>query len=392
MVAAVEAFEPPVDLPSLADALRARDRFEAKLALGVAAIDRAGLWELDHATSAVAWLRQVGGLTTGAAMGLVQAGRRAAQVPALASAWLDGSLSGGQVQAIVANVSERTAGLFAEMADDLLATLVSLSVRETAAAMQRWRARAEALLDDDTRREPERSLHVSRTFGGSAEVKGTLDPASASVLEQALRVAACADDDATGVRTPAVRRADALTDVCRFFLDHQDSTADLGRHRPHLNVVIGLDDLDGDAAGGRTLDGGLLDPAAIRVMLCASNVHRVLVDGKGSILDYGRSTRTAPPPLFTALVLRDGHCRLVEGCDRGPEWCDAHHVVAWDDDGETALDNMVLACSRHHHLLHRQHWRQRLAADGSLTITTPDGRTWTTTPAGVAPPRLQLAG
>jgi hypothetical protein len=118
----------------------------------------------------------------------------------------------------------------------------------------------------------------------------------------------------------------------------------------------------------------------------------VLVDGKGSILDYGRSTRTAPPPLFTALVLRDGHCRLVEGCDRGPEWCDAHHVVAWEDDGETALDNMVLACSRHHHLLHRQHWRQRLAADGSLTITTPDGRTWTTTPAGVAPPRLQLAG
>jgi hypothetical protein len=53
---------------------------------------------------------------------------------------------------------------------------------------------------------------------------------------------------------------------------------------------------------------------------------------------------------------------------------------------------MVLACSRHHHLLHRQHWRQHLAADGSLTITTPDGRTWTTTPAGVAPPRLQLAG
>jgi 5-methylcytosine-specific restriction protein A len=150
-------------------------------------------------------------------------------------------------------------------------------------------------------------------------------------------------------------------------------------------VIVDLDDVTGDATGGRTVDGALLDPEAIRLLLCDSNVHRVVTDGAGSILDYGRSTRTAPPALFTALVLRDGHCRLVPGCDRGPQWCDAHHVVPWEDGGETALDNMVLACSRHHHLLHRQHWEQRLAADGSLTITTPVGRTWSTHARGAIP-------
>ena len=96
--------------------------------------------------------------------------------------------------------------------------------------------------------------------------------------------------------------------------------------------------------------------------------------------------------LFTALVVRDGHCRLVPGCDRGPAWCDAHHVVPWEDGGPTSLDNMVLGCSRHHHLLHRQHWRQHLARDGTLTIETPDGRTWTTHARGTIPIDFPAAG
>jgi 5-methylcytosine-specific restriction protein A len=391
MASAVEAFEPPADLVSLTDALQARDVFEAKLALGIAAIDRAGLWDLDHATSGVAWLRQHGRMSGGPAKALLNAGRRASDVPALAEAWVDGRLSTAQVQAIIANVSAKTAELFAEHAPDLVPRLVPLSVLDTATAMQRWRANAEALLGEKEPPSPERSLFASRTFVGQLELKGSFVSDDASVVEQALKVAVTEDDEATGVRSPCERRADALADVCRFFLDHQDSTADLGRHRPHLNVIVDLDDVVGDAAGGCTVDGGLLDPDAIRVLLCDSNVHRVVTDGKGSILDYGRSTRTAPPALFTALVLRDGHCRLVEGCDRGPQWCDAHHVVPWEDGGETSIENMVLACSRHHHLLHRQHWRQRLADDGALTINTTDGRTWTTVPGGAAQARLRFA-
>ena len=384
--AAIDEWEPPSTNHDLAHAVRLRDRFEAKLALGAAAFDASGLWELDHATSATAWLR-AHGLTAGDATTLLKTGRLAAAVAPLADAWLDGRLTGGQIKAIAANVSEKTTDLFADHAADLLPTLEPLTVRETGTAMQAWRSRAEALLGGtDDPPEPERSLHLSRTFGGTGELKGSFDSFATSVLETALRVAAIEDDDATGPRTPAERRADALVDVCQHFLDHQGVATTTGRrHRPHLNVVIDLDDLDTNAGGGTTLDGHLLDPDTIRVLLCDANIHRVLTDGASTILDYGRSTRTAPPALFTALTLRDGHCRLVDGCDRGPDWCDAHHVVPWEDGGQTTLDNMVLGCSRHHHLLHRQHWRQHLAPDGTLTITTPDGRTWTTHARGTIP-------
>ena len=388
---AVDELEPPTVPDDLAAALRLRDRFEAKLALGVAAFDRAALWELDHATSAVAWLR-IHGVAAGDAMALVRAGRRAADVPALADAWADGRLSGGQVKAIVANLGDDTADLFAEHARELLPTIEGLGVAETARVMQLWRSRAEALLDDDEPREPERSLHASETFAGCTELRGTFGADAGTAIRTALRTAETTDDEATGTRTPAERRADALTDICRFFLDHQDTIGDARRHRPHLNVLVDLEHVVGNAGGGRTVEGGHLDPATVRVLLCDSKLHRVLTDGASTILDYGRSTRTAPPALFTALVLRDGRCRLVPGCDRGPAWCDAHHVVPWEDGGETGVDNMVLGCSRHHHLLHRQRWRQSLARDGTLTIETVDGRTWTTYARGTIPMALPDAG
>jgi hypothetical protein len=225
-------------------------------------------------------------MSGGQAKALLAAGRRAVEVPELAEAWLDGRLSSGQVQAICANVDDKTAGLFAEHAAGLVPKLIGLNVPATVTVMQRWRAHALALLGlEGAGDESERSLFASRTFGGQLEIKASLHGANAAAVEQALRVAATDDDEATGVRLPCERRADALADVCRFFLDHQDSAADLGRHRPHLNVIVDLDDVTGDATGGRTLDGGLLDPAAMRVLLCDSNVHRVVVDGKGSILD-----------------------------------------------------------------------------------------------------------
>ena len=383
---AIAALDPPSDNTSLAEILALRDRLEAKIALGVAAFDASGLWELDASSSATAWLRQAG-MTSGAAAALVRTGRCVASAPTAAAAWLAGDLSSGQVQAIVANVSERVAALFAEHEAEVVPALVGLSVRETGLVMQAWRVKADALLDDDEPREPERSLQLSRTFGGRAELRGSLDPVTAAPVEAALRAATIDDDEGTGERAPAERRADALADICRFFLDHQQQTTTTGRHRPHVNVVVRLDDLD----HGRTLDGFLLDADAVRVLLCDSNVHRVLTDGGSTILDYGRASRTAPPPLFTALAVRDGHCRLVPGCDRGPEWCDAHHVVPWEEGGFTNLDNLVLGCSRHHHVLHRRRWAQRLDADGSFTVTTPEGRTWTTYAQGALPLSVRLA-
>ena len=60
-------------------------------------------------------------------------------------------------------------------------------------------------------------------------------PRAGATVAAALRLAAT--DDTEAVRTPATRRADALVDICRFFLNHQRSHSG-GRNRPHLNVVL----------------------------------------------------------------------------------------------------------------------------------------------------------
>jgi hypothetical protein len=102
-------------------------------------------------------------------------------------------------------------------------------------------------------------------------------------------------------------------------------------------------------------------------------------------LDYGRATRAVPPPLWNVLLLRDQHCRW-KGCDRPGAWCEAHHVIWWENGGTTDLANLVLLCSRHHHIAHRAGWATQLAPDGTLHVTDPWGVTRTTRPPATGPP------
>jgi hypothetical protein len=91
-----------------------------------------------------------------------------------------------------------------------------------------------------------------------------------------------------------------------------------------------------------------------------------------------------------ALVIRDRHCRFP-GCDRPPDWTEAHHVRWITHGGATALDNLVLVCTRHHHLLHTPGWHAKLLPDATLEVTDPDGRTHTSsTPDAGRPPPLPL--
>ncbi len=136
----------------------------------------------------------------------------------------------------------------------------------------------------------------------------------------------------------AARRADGVVDVCRFYLDYQKGRSG-GRHRPHLNVVVELEDLLA-GRGGRVVDGPELDGPTTSRLFCDSAVHRVVMAGRSAVLDHGMSTRTIPTPLWNALVIRDEHCRF-RGCDRPSEWCEGHHVVWVTQGGPTELANLV---------------------------------------------------
>ena len=379
---AVEELEVPSDPSALAEVWALVDRLTAKATMAAAAFDEHELWDVDGDTSLTGWLRHHAGMTSRDAAVVTRTGERLRSAPSTAAAWLNGDLTGGQVAAVVANVHDETAELWAQHEAAVVPTLTPLPVHQVAAAMRVWAQRAEALVESCDGRERASSLHLSRTLEDRAELTGSFSPELADLVTTALRVGTRGDGTREPVRTPAERRAEALGDICQFFLDHQHATTG-GRHRPHLNLLVDLDRrAAGDPAAAWTIDGTTTPSETIRRLLCDSGVHRVVTAGRSTIIDYGTRTQTIPAPLFNALVVRDGHCRWA-GCDRPASWCDGHHLHHWEDGGPTRLDNLVLLCRRHHTRIHKRGWQIKLLPDATVELTSPDGIVETTRP----PPR-----
>ena len=384
----IEGLDIPVDGDALAAVMALRDRLDARISDAVVALDASGLWELEGATSMTAWLADRGGMARPRAAATAARARKLVPLSLSPGLWRDGVLSSGQVDAIAANLDADTLELFAAHEAAVVPSLVELSPRDVTVAMRTWREAASP--DGDPKPERPHALHLSRTLNDRWRTDGTLGPETGELLATALRLAQTPDDDGQPARSPATRRADALGDVCRFFLDHQQTRRG-GRHRPHLNLVLDIERyLTNPTAGATTPDGTHLDRPTLDRLLCDTALHRVLTAGRSTILDYGTATRTIPAPLFNALVIRDRHCRFP-GCDRPAHWCEGHHVRFWDNGGPTQLSNLVMLCSRHHHLLHRPGWHAKLLPDATLEITDPQGRVRTTSPpSGRPPPPLPL--
>ena len=321
-----------------------------------------------------AWCRIHLGWTNQTANRHLRTGRRLRGLPVTADAWLNGALSDGQIEVVVACVTDRRAELWAEHEAAVVPLLAPLDLQQTNQAMQEWAAKADAIRDeDDPPAEPTAKATFVKTLDGRGYLNGSFDAEHTELIATALRLA-----DSGDLETPAAeRQGQALVDIFRHFLDHQ-KTKVAGRHRPHLNIVIDHDAF-ADEQPGRTTSGVPLPGLVVRKIACDASIHRVITDGLGSILDYGRSTRTIPPAVYTALVLRDWGCRFP-GCDRPAEWCEGHHVWHWEDGGPTNMGNLVLLCCNHHHRVHLPGWHIKLRPDGTVEVTNPDGLTTTSDP------------
>jgi len=375
LAAEVDELEVPVDGAALLVLLAIRDRFDAKIAIAAGEFDTARLWDADGAVSMTAWLRSRADHTARVAHRLATTARHLRRLPYTAAAWADGRLTSGQIDTIVANIG-RHHDLYADHEHDLVDAFTDLDVAATTAAMQEWRRRADAIDDGPPPDEHDGKLHLANGLDGRGELHGTLAPDIHQTLKAALRVADSGDRDLT----PAQRRAQALGEVCRQFLDLQ-RTHHGGRHRPHLNIVVRYEDLIADLEDARYLDGGPVATATITQLLCDSVLHRLVVAGRSAILDYGRATHTIPVDLYNALVARDERCRFP-GCDRPAHWCDGHHLWHWAHGGPTELANLVLVCRRHHRKLHATGWHAKLLPDATLEVTHPDGTTEISEPPG----------
>ena len=213
-----------------------------------------------------------------------------------------------------------------------------------------------------------RALHASVHLDGIVRVDGDLDPETGESLLTALAAVMDAEvrwsSEHEDRRSPAERRADALGEICRAFLDRADRPS-VGGERPHLTITVDLGTLTGrppdlepaDVGVDRGSRVGELDHVGpvserlIRRLACDASVMRVVMAGRSEPLDVGRRTPVVSPALRRAVIVRDRRCRFP-GCERPSAWSEAHHVVHWADGGSTSLSNLVLLCRRHHRLVH----------------------------------------
>ena len=373
LAAVIEDLDVPFDGDSLVEAIALRDRLDARIAQAAGTFEGNRWWAGDASVSFVAWLRAQAKMTRRSAQRLRTLAVRLRSLPLCAQAYAEGSLSGGQIEAIVARLDDDVVEIFAAQEADLVPYMIPMTVAGVSRAMGYWLARNRPEPTEPS--EPERSLYLSPTLDDRWVLNGSLDAEGGSIVATALRLAT--PDKTDLLASPATRRANAFVDICRFFLDHQKTHAG-GRHRPHVNVVVEIEDLE-SGRGGHVIDGPALDGPTVSRLFCDSAVHRVMMSGRSAVLDYGTATRTIPAPLWNALVIRDEHCRFP-GCDRPSVWCEGHHVVWVTEGGPTELANLVLLCSRHHHVLHQPGWHAKLRPDGTFEVTDPDGIVRETSP------------
>jgi hypothetical protein len=392
---AIDGLDAPVTCDDLDAVLRLADRLIALASAGIGEVDAAELWDAEDAVSMTAWLRQPLRATHAQAGRPLARARKLRALPATRAAWETGRLSTAQVDAIVARLTPARLPAYVACETEIVEHLEHMDGPATVDFLAAWANGVDALVEpdpaglDDSEPDGTSELYASRTLANRTEVSGSLDDELGRIVRAALRAAMTVDGPHDPARTMAQRRADALADICKHFLDHHDHPNPTPKNRPHVGVVIDWDQILGRGQGTLIETGEAVTAEQMRQMLCDAGVFRILRTGASTILDLGRTTQVVSPAQHAALAVRDGGCRWP-GCDRPPSWCDGHHIDHWVNGGPTALGNLVLLCRRHHTRVHRKGVTARLdLADATLTITLASGKTITSSPrarAANAPP------
>lgn len=367
----------------LADRIRAlvrlTTRLEALTAREVAAFDRNCECANTRMRSTAGWLARDCRLARTDAHRLVRRARQSAVMPIITPLWQAAMIPTGAVDQLArarkhANADER----FAELEPRFARTARDHSVEQLAGDLQAWTDALHAERHDPTNGDGEQwdssELHLAAVLDGIGVINGRLDRESFGYLQRAIEIERNRQHQAGDPRSPARQRADALTTICRRYLDGQTG----GTNRPHLLLLCDLDTYQGNGIGLAETDRGTrVSPDMIRRVACDAILTRVLIDADGQVVDLGRDTRTFTPHQYRALVAQYAACTFP-GCTIPSADCEMHHLEHWESGGLTNLVNGAPVCWHHHKHVHEYHWSIRRRPDGSIEWYEPDGTSYGT--------------
>jgi hypothetical protein len=420
LAAAVEACDVAATTEAIVEARRIRDRLDALIATAEVEFVAAGGHEVaGHATYG-SFLRARCGLTTTESRRLAVRAKKLGRWPEVLDAWQAGEVTGAQVDVISAVVPDRHVERFSIGTTEALVWLPWITVDDTRRKMGEWVSAADDAAQSEAAEAgeepvevvPQRTMSASRILDDRLEVTGSFDKDAAAHIDTALR-AATRPDEVDEKRSPLQRRADALVEICRFYVAHHQQPPSGGRPdrgvivadvaalfrailrgdgvhtadqlqtyldaRPELGALergLFCDAFDGAGGSARTLDGHSVTDALLRHVATNGILERLLRAGP-RIIDHGRSTRIFTESQRRAMAVRDAGSRISGDA---PWACHTHHSPEYDRGGTTDVNTGYLKTRREHLDHHRRAWTDRIHPDGSITLTAPDGREHPTRP------------
>ena len=335
-----------------------------------------GAWGLN---SCAHWLNWRCGIGLNAAREKVRVAHALKDLPVISASFASGQLSFSKVRALT-RIADGTNE----------AELLELALHATAADVEklvRGYRRAGRLAE----REQAMAGHAARELSyyhdddGCLVIRARLPAEAGAVVLQALEAAMEAqradESEAVSENVTAVTsepekrfaqdRADALTTMAETTLRHGPEPLSPAE-RYQVVVHVTAETLAASDDGRAELEcGQRLAPDTARRIACDASLIRITEDADGNPFDIGRKTRAVPRALQRALRARDGGCRFP-GCTHH-RLLEAHHIRHWANGGATSLDNLVLLCRRHHHLVHEGGFGVERIDDDVIRFTRPDG-------------------
>ena len=97
---------------------------------------------------------------------------------------------------------------------------------------------------------------------------------------------------------------------------------------------------------------------------------RAMIECDAQVVDgtTGKLTRTIPPTVRRAVLIRDHGTCQVPGCTCRRH-VELHHLQLYSEGGQHHADNLLTVCSAHHAMLHNDVMRLARAPDGTLVVT-----------------------
>ena len=311
-------------------------------------------WEQQGFRSCAYWLNFHCGIGFAAGRERLRVARALATLPSMRAAFSDGELSYSKVRAMTRVATPENEGLLLMVAKHGTANHIERLVSQY--------RRAEKLNYPGAADELHRSREVNYHYDddGCLVMKAKMPAAQGELIIKALERAIDAAYDPDEEIPVAARRADALSNVAETYLNHPDNS---GSTADRYQVVVHVH--EDDSTEGSCLENGpLVSAETSRRVSCDCCKTVIEEDENGEPLNIGRRSRTIPPAMRRALRTRDGGCRFP-GCTNH-KFVDGHHIKHWSDGGETSLENLVLLCRHHHHLVHEGGFDCRKGAGGEI--------------------------